>query len=106
MPGIKGAQRLSANGSWVIPEVSKDYVSWQTYEAEFRARAGITPGSRTRTRADAYVPRMREQRLHHLAAKPQPWDFYRPCTILELGAGGNMAAAMAIAKACRAPPPA
>lgn len=91
-----GARRpLAANGSWVIPEVSTDYIPWRAYEAEFRARAGSSAGdtSDDEMDVDCDSPRI------------QSWNFLRPCTIAELGAGGNMAAAMAIAMASRAPPP-
>jgi hypothetical protein len=101
---MTGAERLSANGSWVIPEVSEDYVSWQTYEAEFRARTGVAT-SRARMKGDGLGSTGERHERYHPAARPQPWNFYRPCTVLELGAGGNMAAAIAIATASRAPPP-
>lgn len=122
-----GVQRLSANGSWVIPEVSEDYVSWRTYEAEFRERAGAEVGARVKDedekphRGDYYglerhvetsgqleptrTKRRAPTRRYDPISRVQPWDFYRPCTISELGAGGNMAAALAIAAASRAPPP-
>ncbi|KAF8610402.1 hypothetical protein BDV93DRAFT_517527 [Ceratobasidium sp. AG-I] len=115
---IKGVQRLSANGSWVIPEVSADYVPWQTYETEFRERAGVevevgvkdedtkSPGELYR-REPERNKRTTATRRYSPISRPQvqPWDFYRPCTVSELGAGGNMAAALAIAAASRAPPP-
>jgi hypothetical protein len=97
-----GAKEPVMSGSWVIPEVSEDYVSWQEYEREFRELAGAEHNYGAGDRMEVHwdTPHSGGQALQSCV---QSWDFLRPCTIAELGAGGNMAAAMAIAIASRAP---
>ncbi|QRV86487.1 hypothetical protein RhiJN_14505 [Ceratobasidium sp. AG-Ba] len=102
---LKGAATVSVNRSWIIPEVSDYYISWYMYEDEFRARAGLAPMLCPKGEPDLFALGVLENG-HGLGSSKSPsCNFCRPCTILELRAGGNITAVMAVAKACRIQPP-